>query len=152
MAPLDRFDMYIEKVVEVTDEVFAAILRLIPHLTSNKGLPTSEEIVSLIQSESSTLWMARYPDQNGEITGMLTISIYRVPTGLRSIVEDVVVDPEFRRRGIAQGLLQAAIRSAHEAGANGVALTSNPKRAAANLLYQSMGFEKRETNSYFYRL
>ena len=96
--------------------------------------------------------MARYPDQNGEIIGMLTISIYRVPTGLRSIVEDVVVDPEFRRRGMAQGLLQAAIHSAHEAGANGVALTSNPKREAANLLYQSMGFEKRETNSYFYRL
>ena len=152
MARLDQFDMHIEKVVELTDEIFEAILRLIPHLTSNKSLPTREEIVSLIQSESSTLWMARYPDRNSEITGMLTIAIYRVPTGVRSIVEDLVVDPNFRRRGIAQGLLQAAIHSAHDAGANGVALTSNPKREAANLLYQSMGFEKRETNSYFYRL
>ena len=144
--------MYIEKVVDVTDEVFGAVLRLIPHLTSNKSLPTRDEIVSLIQSESSTLWLARYPDQNGEITGVLTIAIYRVPTGLRSIVEDVVVHPDYRRLGIAQGLLRAAIQSAREAGANGVALTSNPKREAANLLYQSMGFERRETNSYFYRL
>ena len=152
MVQQDRFDMHIEKVFEITDEIFDAIHKLIPHLTSNKSLPTREEIVSLIQSDSSTLWMARYPDQNGEVVGILTLAIYRVPTGLRSIVEDVVVDPDFRRLGIARALLQTAINFAREAGANGVALTSNPKREAANLLYQSMGFERRETNSYFCRL
>jgi ribosomal protein S18 acetylase RimI-like enzyme len=149
---LDRFDMYVEKVIELTDDIFDAILDLIPHLGSHKILPTREEILSLVKSESTSLWLARYPDQNGEIAGILTIAIYRVPTGLRSIVEDVVVDPDFRRLGVAKVMLQTAIDFAREAGANGVALTSNPKREAANLLYQSIGFEKRETNSYFYRL
>lgn len=143
--------MHIEKVVEVTDEVFDAILRLLPHLTSTKSLPSHEDIISLIRSESSTLWMARYPDQTGEVAGMLTLAIYRVPTGLRSIVEDVVVHPKYRRLGIAREILQTAINFAREAGTNGVALTSNPKREAANLLYQSMGFDRRETNAYFYR-
>ena len=144
--------MYIEKVFELRDEIFDAILRLTPYLGSHRALPTRAEITSLIHSESSTLWVARYPDQSGVIAGILTIAIYRVPTGLRSIVEDVVVDPNFRRLGIGRALLQSAINYAREAGAEGVALTSNPKREAANLLYQSLGFERRETNSYFYRL
>ena len=144
--------MYIAKVVEITDEIFDAILRLIPNLGLQKTLPTRAEIVALVKSEASTLWIARYPDQNGEIAGILTITIYRVPTGLRSIVEDVVVHPNFRRLGIARRLLESAINSARAAGANGVALTSNPTREAANLLYTSMGFQRRETNSYFYRL
>ena len=85
----------------------------------------------------------RYPDEHGEIAGILTIAVYRVPTGLRSIVEDVVVDQNLRRRGIAEALLRSAIDFARDAGANGVALTSNPKREEANKLYQSMGFERR---------
>lgn len=152
MVRQNLFEMHVEKVTEISDEIFDAILRLIPHLGSHKTLPTREEMVSLVESESSTLWLARYPNQNDEIAGILTITVYRVPTGLRSIVEDVVVDPNFRRLGIARALLQAAINFARDAGANGVALTSNPKREAANQLYQSLGFERRETNTYFYRL
>jgi ribosomal protein S18 acetylase RimI-like enzyme len=86
------------------------------------------------------------------IAGILTLSVYRVPTGIRSIVEDVIVDETMRRRGIAEALMLRAIDLAREAGANGVALTSNPKREAANKLYQFMGFQKRETNAYFYKL
>ena len=58
----------------------------------------------------------------------------------------------FRRLGIGEALVRHAIEVAREAGANGVSLTSNPQRAAANQLYVSMGFELRKTNPYFYRL
>ena len=144
--------MYIERIREVTDEVFEAVRRLIPEIGTHKTAPALEELKDLVNSESSTLWIARYPDSTGSITGMLTITIYRVPTGLRSIVEDVAVDSNFRRRGIARALMEQAIEFARSAGAENVALTSNPKREAANLLYQSMGFAKRETNSYSYKL
>jgi ribosomal protein S18 acetylase RimI-like enzyme len=144
--------MYIEKVLEVSDELYEVVCRLVPQLGAHKPIPTRAELVSLVNSESSVLWIARYPDRSGVIAGMLTISIYRVPTGLRSIVEDVVVDQNLRRRGIAEALLHSALEFARDAGANGVALTSNPQREAANLLYQSMGFERRKTNSYFYKI
>jgi ribosomal protein S18 acetylase RimI-like enzyme len=75
-----------------------------------------------------------------------------VPTGLRSIIEDVIVDQTMRRRGIGEALMEKAIELAHESGAEGISLTSNPKREAANQLYQSMGFELRQTNPYYYRL
>jgi len=144
--------MYIEKVSELTEEIFEAVRLLVPQLGAHKAPPTWDELNALVKSEASTLLIARYPDKSGGIAGILSLSVYRVPTGIRSIVEDVIVDENMRRRGIAEALMLRAIDLAREAGANGVALTSNPKREAANKLYQSMGFQKRETNAYFYKL
>jgi len=144
--------MYIEKVSELTEEVFDAVKLLVPQLGAHKIVPAWDEMKALIRSEAAIFLIARYPDENSGIAGMLTLTIYRVPTGMRSIVEDVIVDESMRRRGIAEALMLRAIDLAREAGANGVALTSNPKREAANKLYQAMGFQKRETNAYFYKL
>jgi len=144
--------MYIGKVSQITGELYEALQRLVPQLGAHKIPPTREELSLLIQSEASTLLVAREPDEKGPIAGILCLSIYRVPTGLRSIIEDVIVDQSMRRRGIGEALVERAIELARESGADGVSLTSNPKREAANQLYQSMGFELRQTNPYFYRL
>jgi ribosomal protein S18 acetylase RimI-like enzyme len=144
--------MHIEKVSEITKEIYEAVKLLVPQLGAHKVIPTWDEMVTLVRSEVSTLLIARYPNENGEIAGMLTLTVYRVPTGIRSIVEDVVVDENMRRRGIAEALMRRAIELAGQAGANVLTLTSNPAREAANKLYQSLGFEKRETNSYLYKI
>jgi ribosomal protein S18 acetylase RimI-like enzyme len=144
--------MHIGKASEVTEELHEALQRLVPQLSPHKIPPTWEELDLLIKSEASTLLVAREPDEKDPIAGVLCLSIYRVPTGLRSIIEDVIVDQNMRRRGIGEALMQKAIDLAREAGAEGVSLTSNQKREAANRLYQSMGFELRQTNPYFYRL
>ena len=144
--------MYIEKASELTEELHEALLRLVPQLGLHKIPPKWEELDLLVTSEASTLLVAREPDENSPITGILCLSIYRVPTGLRSIIEDVIVDQSMRRRGIGEALVKRAIELARESGADGVSLTSNPKREAANQLYQSMGFELRQTNPYFYKL
>jgi ribosomal protein S18 acetylase RimI-like enzyme len=144
--------MIIEKASEATDELYHALQRLIPQLGMHKVPPALEEIRMLLNTQGAALLIAREPDQNGEIVGLLSLTIYRVPTGVRSIVEDVVVDEKMRRRGIGEALMQEAINLARQAGANGVSLTSNLQREAANLLYQSMGFQLRKTNPYFYKL
>lgn len=144
--------MVIEKASEVTDELLDALQRLIPQLSAHRAAPTQDELIKLVNSESSTLLIARYPDEKNAIVGMLTLVIYRVPTGIRSIIEDVVVDGSMRRRGIAEALVRRAMELAREVGASGVSLTSNSQRVAANHLYQSMGFKRRETNAYSYDL
>jgi len=141
--------MYIGKVSEVTEELYTALQELIPQLTTNKPAPSWNELTGLVRSESSTLLIARYPDKNAPIVGMLTLVIYRVPTGLRSIVEDVVVAENMRGYGIGKALVLHAITLAREAGVRGISLTSNPKREAANHLYHSIGFKRRETNAYY---
>ena len=144
--------MYIGKVSSLTDEIHAAVQRLVPQLGSHKAPPSSEELNDLIRSEASTLLIAREPDEVSPIVGLLCLTVYRVPTGVRSIIEDVVVDESVRRKGIGEALVRQALDLAREAGADGVSLTSNPKREAANRLYQSMGFQLRQTNPYFYKL
>ncbi|MCC6499357.1 MAG: GNAT family N-acetyltransferase [Anaerolineales bacterium] len=138
--------------VEVTDELVAALERLIPQLGKNKSALPRAELISLLASDSTWLLIARAPDANGEIVGALTLVVYRVPTGIRSVVEDAVVDAEFRRRGIAKELLRQAIEFARRAGADNVSLTSNPARVEANRLYQTLGFQRRESNLYHLQL
>lgn len=144
--------MYIGIISRYTPELHSAFQRLVPQLGAHKVPPELDEIVKLIDSENSTLLVGRDPDENGQIVGMLCLSVYRVPTGVRSIIEDVVVDERMRQRGVGEALVRRAIELAREAGADGISLTSNPKREAANRLYQSIGFEIRKTNAYYYKL
>ncbi|HSA99846.1 MAG TPA: GNAT family N-acetyltransferase [Anaerolineales bacterium] len=144
--------MYIGIASEATQELSEALGRLIPQLSEQKVPPTLEELNALVHSESSRLLVARDPNESSPIAGILCLTVYRVPTGLRSIIEDVIVDQNMRRRGIGEALMRRAIELARESGAQGVSLTSNPGREAANQLYRSMGFELRKTNPYIYRL
>jgi ribosomal protein S18 acetylase RimI-like enzyme len=144
--------MLIERATEVDDELYTAIQSLIPQLGPDKPIPARSEIEALIRSESSTLLIARHPGMGGPIAGLLTLAIYRVPTGIRSIVEDVIVDEKHRRLGIAEALLNKAIEAAQHAGAGNVSLSSNPHREAANALYQKMGFQRRDAFSYIIHL
>ena len=144
--------MHIQQVSEVTEELQESLQRLVPQLGAHKVPPTREELKELVGSDSSTLLVARETDESSPIVGMLSLTVYRVPTGLRSIIEDVVVDGTERRKGIGEALMQKAIELARDAGAEGISLTSNSQREAANRLYQSLGFQLRQTNPYYYRL
>jgi ribosomal protein S18 acetylase RimI-like enzyme len=144
--------MHIELVSEVTEELHEALRRLVPQLGAHKVPPTWEELTKLVGSKTSTLLIARESGESNRIVGMLCLTVYRVPTGLRSIIEDVIVDEAARRKGIGEALIRTAMERARAAGAEGVSLTSNPQREAANRLYQSLGFQLRQTNPYFYRL
>jgi ribosomal protein S18 acetylase RimI-like enzyme len=143
--------MFIARVSAVTDELIDAFERLIPQLKLTVPPPSSREIEALVSSKSSVLLIARDPDELAPIAGALTLIVYRVPTGIRARVEDVVVDESLRGKGIGEALMRYALSMAREAGADGVALTSNPGRKAANRLYQRLGFKPWETNLYFYK-
>ena len=70
------------------------------------------------------------------------------PTGAHGWIEDVVVDQAARGQGVGRMLTQALLDKARALGMKQVYLTSRPGRVAANQLYQSMGFVRRETNVY----
>ena len=143
--------MFIVRATAVTDELVGAFERLIPQLKLDFPPPSRQEMEELISTENSILLLARYPDEKADIAGILALIIYRVPTGIRARIEDVVVDEAMRGKGIGEGLVRYALNMARDAGADGVALTSNPKREAANRLYQRLGFKPWVTNLYFYK-
>ena len=141
--------MQIEIVTDATDELYEAFQRLVPQLTTNNPPPSLDDLTALVRDASSTLLVAR--NDGGEIVGALTLVVYRVPTGIRSIFEDVIVDISARGQGVGEALMKRGIEVAREKGASNISLTSNPMREAANRLYLRMGFKKRETNAYQYK-
>ena len=133
----------------VTDEVVEAFARLIPQLSSSNPPPSRAQLQDLVASEASTLFVARV---DGRIVGSLTLATFRIPTGVRAWIEDVVVDESARGHGVGEALNRAALDRARDEGAITVELTSRPSREAANRLYQRMGFVTRDTNVYRYTL
>lgn len=56
------------------------------------------------------------------------------------IVENVVVDTAWRRRGIGRLLMEDAVRRAREAGCYKLVLASNKALRPAHSFYESLGF------------
>jgi len=143
--------MRIEQVGEVTEELAEAFQRLMPQLTINHPPPSFADLQALVAFPGSTLLIARESD-SGPIVGSATLSILRTPSGIHARLEDVVVDSAMRGKGIGAALTNEVLRLAKESGADTIALTSNPRREAANKLYQRVGFKRWETNVYRYDL
>ena len=138
--------MQVEECTEVTEELVAAMARLIPQLSSSSPPPGAEALDAIVGSDACHLLLAR--DDDGTILGSMTLVVFPIPTGIRAWIEDVVVDGDARGRGVGAALNRAALERARDLGARTVDLTSRPSREAANRLYRRLGFVARETNVY----
>ncbi len=132
-----------------SQEYHEAMQRFLDQLTTNPMTLTEDMCRQLFESKNSHLFFLVKDEQ---IAGMLTVGIYHSPTGGKAWIEDVVVDESFRGQGLSKLLVAHAIEFTKSMGIPSLMLTSNPKRIAANKLYQAMGFERKETNVYRMKL
>ncbi len=161
--------VHVSAATQLTDELVGAVHRLLPQLSTSAPALSDAEIEEIVSSPATTLLVARDDEValegedgrgraeagnagQGPIVGMLTLVVFRIPTGVRAWIEDVVVDSAAGRRGAGEALTRAALELAGQLGAQTVDLTSRPSREAANRLYQKVGFQARETNVYRHRL
>lgn len=90
-----------------------------------------------------------YAILDGErIVGCVTLCVFHSPTGTKASVEDVVVSSAYRGQHLGKQLMKYVLEQAKAFAPIELHLTSNPMRVAANKLYQSLGFQKKETNCY----
>lgn len=141
-------DLTIEEATRVDDDLVEAFAALVPQLSRSAPAPGAAELEAIVRSPATTLLVAR--DDGGRLVGSLTLAVFRIPTGVRAWIEDVVVDDVARGSGVGAALVKAALERAEAAGARTVDLTSRPDREAANRLYLRMGFMARSTNVYRY--
>lgn len=139
-----------EVATEPSEELLEAVRRLVPQLSPTAPVPGAGELEDVIASPATTLLLVR--DEDDRIVGMLTLALFRIPTGMRAWIEDVVVDEGARGMGAGEALVREAIRVAEKAGARTVDLTSRPERKGANHMYERIGFRPRGTNVYRYEL
>jgi ribosomal protein S18 acetylase RimI-like enzyme len=133
-------------VAEVTPDVVDALARLLPQLSSSAEPVSEDDLAAMVRSDASHVLIAR--TDGGEIVGSLTLVVFRIPTGVRAWIEDVVVDSSVRGQGVGELLNRFALDLGYRLGSRTVDLTSRPSRVAANALYRKLGFEERETNIY----
>ncbi len=137
--------MEIKQINSYHPEILELTNSLLPQLTKSGINLSGEELVKIIEAKCTKLFVAT---ENGKYYGMLTLATYRIPTGIKAWIEDLVVDTEARSKGIAQLLIRHALATAKGLGAKAVMLTSRPSRLAANKLYKKLEFELKETNVY----
>lgn len=142
-----RVTTEVEILDEVTDEVVEAFGRLLPQLSRSAKPLDAAGIAAVASSPAVTVLLAR---SDGRITGSLSLVLFRIPTGLRAWIEDVVVDEAARGQGIGAILTREALRLAREAGVRTVDLSTRPSRVAAGRLYEREGFKQRDTRMYRY--
>lgn len=85
---------------------------------------------------------------DGRIVATGTLCIKHTLEFTMADIEAVVVSSKCRGRGYGKEMISALIEAAKGFRAHHIQLTSNPRRVAANRLYQAMGFERYETNCY----
>lgn len=122
---------------------------MLGQLTSNFTPLQESELQRLLEADSSALYIISV---DGVPAGMLTLCHYYAPTGCKAWVEDVVVDAASRGMGLGRRLVEHALSEAQKLSPCTVMLTSRPSRIEANRLYQSVGFEARQTNVYRYKI
>ena len=138
-----------DEVTAVAPDVLAALQGLVPELSSSAPPLTERSLTEIVDSPATVLLVAR---DGPDVVGSLTLVVFSAPTGPRAWIEDVVVSPAARGRGVGAELVRVALARAAAAGSRTVDLTSRPAREAANRLYVRLGFALRQTNVYRHSL
>ncbi|MGA2622850.1 MAG: GNAT family N-acetyltransferase [Bacteroidota bacterium] len=124
-------------------------------LSTQLGYPASEtemerRIHRTLQGRDQELFVA---EADGVVVGWVQVFI-RVPLMQDSEVEvgGLVIDENYRRRGVGRLLMQRAEQWAHEKGCRTVYLRSNVIRKDAHLFYEKLGYKVVKTQTAFRKI
>lgn len=135
----------LKELTEMQPGYLENINNLLSQLSDSVHTITEEELNTLLSSSQSHFYVLV---SDGQFIGMTTLCLYQCPTGWKAWIEDVVVDQNHRGKGYGKLMVRKAMEECKNRGNVTLMLTSRPSRIVANQLYQSLGFEKRETNVY----
>ena len=133
------------RILDKTDKTIVEQLDRLLHLLNPSAPETDHErLAGLIDGKRLMIFVSS--EEDGTLSGMLTLTHCPTLSGDKYWIEDVIVDERFRGTGIGRALVRAAVRHLREKEKSPVLyLTSNPSRVSARNLYRSEGFEEYET-------
>ncbi len=85
---------------------------------------------------------------NGIVVGIALMGLYKVISGYKGMIEDVVVDQEHRGKGIGRLLMEALLAEGKKRNLGEILLFTGHHRLPAIQLYKSLGFKLKESGIY----
>lgn len=82
------------------------------------------------------------------LIGIAMMAKYKVVSGYKGMIEDVVVSQDHRGKGIGRKLMELLLQRAKECELDDVLLFSGHHRTAAITLYKSLGFTLKNSGLY----
>ena len=89
---------------------------------------------------------------NEELVGMASLATYKVISGHKGMVEDVVVSEAYRGQGIGRNLMEKLILEGKRLQLSEILLFSGHHRKPAIALYKSLGFNLKNSGMYTLKL
>ncbi|MQP26350.1 GNAT family N-acetyltransferase [Sphingobacterium faecium] len=125
---------------QIAEEISALFKQLSPQ---KKQLPLTE----LLKDENPISFVYCLIDQH--VAGIASIGTYHVISGTKGWIEDVVVNEQYRGRGIGKKLIEKILEIGHEKKLNEILLYTEDHRKAALNLYKGIGFQAKESKIYY---
>lgn len=137
-------NMEIQELHNYTQAQFEDLTQLMTELSDRVNF-TQTDLMLVLKDTNCHLYVIL---ESERIIGCATLCVFHSPTGTKASIEDVVVSSAYRGQHLGKQLMEYVLAQAKACASIELHLTSNPMRVAANKLYQSIGFQKKETNCY----
>jgi ADP-ribose pyrophosphatase YjhB (NUDIX family)/GNAT superfamily N-acetyltransferase len=126
---------------EARPEDEAQVLDLLPLIPANQDLTPAEREAAAQRFRESLSIDVLVAEVDGKVVGFLVLAFVPALTGLRALIDDQAVAPDYRRQGLGAALVESAIQRASRRGATHLLVDTSRGDAAAREFYEACGFE-----------
>ncbi len=116
------------------------VLELLHLIPSNASMGPADLEAAARRFRESLAMDILVAELDGRVVGFIALSFAPVLSGLRALVDDLAVEPAYRRQGIGAALVEAAIQRANRRGVTHLLVDTSRGDAAAQKFYQACGF------------
>ena len=142
-------DFSIERITSVDDDVVEAAKRLSSQLNSSNQVTVSREYLETITENPDNYWLMARRESDARFIGMASLFIMRLPTNVRSFLENIVVDEDSRGQGVGIALSMRAFEIADSQNVNTLRAQAGTQNGVSRSMLQKAGFKIEDYLDYF---
>ncbi|MGD9001336.1 MAG: GNAT family N-acetyltransferase, partial [Anaerolineae bacterium] len=126
---------------EARPEDQTRVLELLPLVPANEDMTPAERQAAAQRFQESLAIDVLVAEVDGDVVGFLVLAFVPTLSGLRALIDDQAVDPDYRRQGLGAALVEAAIQRASRRGATHLLVDTSRGDPSVRDFYSSCGFE-----------
>ncbi len=126
---------------EARPEDEGRVVELLPLIPANEAMTPMEREAAAQRFRESLAIDVLVAEVDGRVVGFLVLAFVPTLSGLRALIDDQAVDPDYRRQGLGAALVEAAIQRASRRGATHLLVDTSRGDPAVQDFYEACGFE-----------